>query len=95
MALIIEGMKIPADCCDCEVRDHEYGECQILGRRTHGIPPRDCPIKGEIPDKHGELVEKTAITEKMLTLENKKGEKFFAIKVEDYNNLPVILEANK
>ena len=53
-----------------------------------------CPYV-EIPDKHGALVEKTEITREMVHLINDKGEHFLALKVEDYNNLPVILEASE
>ena len=47
----------------------------------------------EITD-HGDLVEKTELS-KALLIENGKGEKFFAIKVEDYNKMQVIIPASK
>ena len=100
MALIIKG-DMPVSCFGCEMDEfwttcplHNMAEVEFESwKDTEGVHP-DCPIIGEIPDKHGALVDKTELTRKMVHLVNDKGEHFFALKVEDYNNLPVILEAS-
>lgn len=81
MALIIEG-NMPsccAVCCDCNsAKDGNF--CNRTGKRL-GINwqlyrPLDCPIRGEIPDKHGALKDANALKEltKNTEIRNSRGE---------------------
>ena len=101
--IVIKGKMPKGNGCDgCEF---QTSTCEQLDACTchlfegvinnfHAERHPDCPIKGEIPDEHGDLIEKTEIS-KGLLIENSNGEKFFAIRVEDYNNMPVVVEASK
>ena len=59
MALIIKG-KMPTKCYD---REHDEF-CFMWGSRCNycwSKRPSDCPIIGEIPDKHGDLIDRSAL----------------------------------
>ena len=69
MALIVEG-KMPTNCGFCiELRREGNGVCwcnRMQKQISEVVPPYDkrmewCPIIGEIPDKHGDLVSRDSI----------------------------------
>jgi len=70
MALIVDA-KMPMNCCECPmgknyaVRDEERRTyCSILNLSNGSFTdkrPRWCPILGEIPDYHEDLISKRAL----------------------------------
>ena len=102
MALIINANAPEGKGCDgCEYQETRCEQmdtcscCYIQDsvHDFHNTRHPKCPILGKMPDKYKDLVEKIELS-KGLLLENSKGEKFFAIKVEDYNNIPIIVKGN-
>ena len=63
--MIVVDMKKPETCADCPIINGEYGICEILDREVWGIPPKDCPIVGEIPDKHGDIKDTKDILDRL------------------------------
>lgn len=67
MSVIVRGMKMPKTCFQCKwYRDcHTYGicrrECREIPTNTPSIERPDfCPLV-EVPDKHGDLIDRDAI----------------------------------
>lgn len=59
MSKLIVEMEIPQHmCCDCEISIDGFA-CKKA--RTNG---GKCPIKGVLPDEHGDLVDRDALKEK-------------------------------
>lgn len=68
MSVLIKGMKMPENCRECPVAlCGKY--CRI--NKTHTtfielpIRPDHCPLV-EIPDKHGDLIDRDALEQEML-----------------------------
>lgn len=83
MALIIKG-DMPKACAWNDTEGNNYtcfnlDACRIQGPHSYLHRPSDCPILGEIPDEHGELVDRDYIKENRLSL----------------NGAPVVVEATK
>lgn len=58
MSAIVEGVSMVRHCGECELNKLNWDRChQIL---------RGCPIIGEMPDKHGDLVDKDEVKEMLL-----------------------------
>lgn len=58
MSAIVKDLSVVSHCKDCELNKLNWRRCyQIL----HG-----CPIVGELPDKHGALVDIAEVKEKLL-----------------------------
>ena len=56
MSILVKGMKMPRDCCDCPCHNGENGRCQIAKEVTGGKRPYDCPLI-EVPTPHGRLID--------------------------------------
>ena len=79
---LVDG-SLPKNCNECPMRQINLARCQKNGRSTSHYPsgkpmdmtrrPRWCPIKAELPERHGDLVDadeaeevyKTLIVEKI------------------------------
>lgn len=92
MALIIKG-EMPKGCNwfdengkhrFCKV--NAFCDCEIY---TRGERPSDCPIIGEIPDEHGDLIDRKALMEEIAKCVN-WGDVLIEI-----DNAPVVVEASK
>ena len=70
MSVIVKGMKMPENCCQCEWHEYyggDYDWCHAC-RRTGKMPIEnaetgradDCPLV-EIPSKHGRLFDETEV----------------------------------
>lgn len=115
MAILIENMEMPKYCYECLTIGLDFENCPLNKsesadantwmRCDHRHP--DCPIVGEIPDKHGDLIDRDKFLEKAkkwslkVTMTDKEGN-VIAVKVipyielfSDLKNEPVVLEANK
>ena len=68
MSILIKGMKMPENCCECDIRGYDANageeycpfsqiECLSIGRQ------KDCPIKAELPAKHGRLIDADKLVE--------------------------------
>lgn len=66
MKLIVE-MAMPSSCAKCPACDYEEADCLLAdGRNTlphNGARPVWCPIKGVLPDEHGDLIDRDALIE--------------------------------
>ena len=64
MALIIKGGETPVDCLGCDEMVM-LSQCPIHLNEPlkycDGTRHPDCPIIGEIPDKHGDLIDRQAV----------------------------------
>ncbi len=62
--LIIEMEKVPKNCDD-SCWGYLSGECpwsdHMDGYTMNGGRPRNCPIKGVLPEKHGDLIDRDAL----------------------------------
>ena len=93
MALIIEG-EMPKGCLACPLKLYcpvfqklHFGERLAMlddNRRIEG-----CPIKGEIPDKHGDLIDRDEIK-----LKHDPLFQWFAT-AEMLKKVPTVVEASK
>lgn len=90
MGVYIKGMKMPKNCCECEIRSYDAnaGEeycpfsqivCLSIGRQDN------CPLVG-VPEPHGRLIDADEITA-FLELERND------INVESLDEFPTVIEA--
>lgn len=69
MGIYIPGMKMPKNCCKCDLCDGEYGRefyekawCRV-SKSVHVSPkrrPKNCPLV-EVKEPHGRLIDRNAI----------------------------------
>lgn len=75
MKLIVE-MEMPQTCDECEV-NYDCAFCGITGSAFYGnaqipnfMPDEqklpDCPIKGVMPDEHGDLIDRDAVKKEIM-----------------------------
>ena len=83
MSAIVEGVSMVRHCGECELNKLNWGRChQIL---------RGCPIIGEIPDKHGRLIDADKL---MQWIEHVYGDKdIIKFITDDIKRQPTIVEA--
>lgn len=62
MSKLIIEMEMPNGCGRCPLVD-ESERCIFLGTYAFNIPNRmpKCPIKGVLPDEHGDLIDRDAL----------------------------------
>lgn len=64
--MLIIDMPMPKNCCECDLRQDNFDrgeqycpftgvECLSIGRQAK------CPIKGELPDEHGDLIDRDVL----------------------------------
>ena len=96
MALIIKG-DMPKACNwfdkngkhrFCNV--NAFCDCRIYSR---GKRPSDCPILGEIPDEHGDLIDRNQLP--IIGITDYKLEGHTVVEFEDILNAPTVVEANR
>ena len=72
MSIVID-MEMPKNCCECDLRGYDANageeycpfsqvECLSIGRQ------KDCPIKAELPAKHGRLIDADDVKRRMIPL---------------------------
>ena len=108
MALIVEG-KMPTCCgfcCECLGGGSGAYYCNRAKRQiSEVVPPYDkrmewCPIKGEISDKHGRLIDVDAFFKRLqkqtmeLWGEKSKEYQYFLDVMDMIKNAPTIVEAS-
>ena len=84
--IVVKG-KMPTKCYDCLTIGFDFENCPLNKsesadantwmRCDHRHP--DCPIVGEIPDEHGDLIDRDYVKKNQISL----------------NDAPTILEASK
>jgi hypothetical protein len=87
MSIVID-MEMPENCLECKLADrYHHDECPIYAIcKSDYVDKRfeKCPIKAELPAKHGRLIDKDRLKREMLW--NFAGEK---IPLYDCDNNPV------
>lgn len=103
MALIIKGGEIPVDCLGCD-------EMVMLSlcpihlneplKYCNGTRHPDCPIIGEIPDKHGDLIDEDEFRQVIYReIRNHRKDEPITMILKgilwEMDNAPVIVEATE
>lgn len=75
MSVIVKGMRMPEKCGSCELFHAEFPMyCTVVkGHKTVGAPygmprPEWCPLV-ELPEKHGDLIDRDYLMEHLYTCE--------------------------
>ena len=98
MALIIKG-DMPKACNwfdengkhrFCNV--NAFCDCEIY---TRGERPSDCPIIGEIPDEHGDLIDIQAVEERAKAIQYEKGIPYNEALLVAFDTASVVVEESK
>jgi len=95
MALIIKG-DMPTCCGACKsVQRYRYSdECEYLRKPiARNGRLKDCPILGEIPNEHGDLIDRDFLLKYAIRLERK--DRCDLIPVNELENAPTVVEASK
>lgn len=76
MGVYIKGMKMPKNCCECEIRSYDAnaGEeyCPFSQMECLSIGIQDnCPLV-EVPEKHGRLFDEAEVKKVLHGLPNSK-----------------------
>jgi hypothetical protein len=98
MSKLIIEMELPRNCDECAA-NHYCAFCGITGSVFYGntqmpnfMPDEqklpDCPIKGELPDEHGDLIDRDALFLKY-------REQYDFIDEEDILNAEAIIAAER
>ena len=97
MALIIKG-DMPsccAVCCDCNSAD-DGNFCNRTGNRLGNdwqlYRPLNCPIRGEIPDRHGNLIDQNKVLTNVTNLCSDEDTETLKDAI---MMIPVVVEASK
>lgn len=89
MSIVID-MEMPENCLECKLADrYHHDECPIYAIcKSDYVDKRfeKCPIKAELPAKHGRLIDADEITA-FLELERND------INVESLDEFPTVIEA--
>ena len=97
MALIIKG-NMPTCCGACKsVQRYRYSdECEYLRKPiARNGRLKDCPILGEIPDKHGDLIDIQAVEERAKAIQYEKGIPYNEALLVAFDTASVVVEASK
>ena len=101
--MLIVDMKMPKRCCECPFADGIY--CNAMDDKP--VPqmtwikrrPDWCPIKGVLPDEHGDLIDKetakNAFDSSFLTFRMKDGETMRVFFQRTIDELPVLIAAER
>lgn len=74
--------------CGIPERVKEYYECVENGTR-----PDWCPIKGELPDEHGDLIDRDALLETCIYYDINPNKS--AVDADNIQDMPVIIAAER
>ena len=103
MALIVEG-KMPTCCglcCECLGGGSDAYYCNRAKKQiSEVVPPYDkrmewCPILGEIPDEHGDLIDIQAVEERAKAIQYEKGIPYNEALLVAFDTASVVVEASK
>jgi hypothetical protein len=88
MSKLIVEMEMPKHmCCDCDISIDGFAckKARIGGGR--------CPIVGELPDEHGDLIDRDALLETCIyyVINPNKG----AVDADNIQDMPVIIAAER
>ncbi len=63
MSKVIIEMEMPHSCFDCPCHNGEGGLCKVdkYHRYIYNDIPLWCPIKGVLPEEHGDLIDRTSL----------------------------------
>jgi hypothetical protein len=77
--VVVRMEKFPTKCIDCKMwsicealnkamaDDQDLFASRLFHKTEHGFTkPADCPIKGVLPDEHGDLVDRDEVKQKMI-----------------------------
>ena len=94
MALIIKA-DMPKACITGKLPNYDYCfHFEKCDKACGGDErPSDCPIIGEMPDEHGELIDRDFLLKYAVRLERKDG--CDLIPVSELENAPTVVEASK
>ena len=90
MALIIKG-EMPKGKCWWHDENGKEHECQFFPC-SHTI--NDCPIIGEIPDEHGDLIDANAVEDKAREIQSKERTPYKVALWRAFDEAEVVLEEN-
>lgn len=66
---VVISMKLPPNCRECDIEYDSY-YCPLAGKETgddrYDKRLDDCPIIAELPEKHGDLIERDALIKESL-----------------------------
>ena len=91
MAIVIKG-DMPKNCDECNIKWCCPIRFETRKDKTSRHP--SCPIIGEIPDEHGDLIDRNTLKSKTHTASHLDGWKGVVLG-SDIDSAPVILEASR
>jgi len=99
MALIIKG-DMPKACFWYDEEGHcircfNYGACPYEEIDCFPKRPPRCPIIGEIPDQHGDLIDIQAVEERAKAIQYEKGIPYNEALLVAFDTASVVVEASK
>lgn len=98
--MIVINMKMPTSCGECRFCDYsgDYPRCMLTDEQkgyTFKLYEKmmdKCPIVGEIPNEHGDLIDRDELPVRVGFLLN---ERFNCVRFDDILSAPVILGATE
>lgn len=94
--LIVEMEKVPKNCDD-GCWGYLSGECpwsdHVDGYTMNGGRPRNCPIKGVLPDEHGDLIDRDALLGTCIYYYINPNKS--AVDADNIQDMPVIIAAER
>lgn len=103
MSKLIVEMEMPRFCAECPMCDNVYyGDdvrksfCVVFDERKEILTedrPSWCPIKGVLPDEHGDLIDRDALLETCIyyNIDPNKS----AVDADNIQDMPVIIAAER
>ena len=102
MSKLIVDMPMPSRCGECPLFYMDIVTCTVTGKdcTEYGAErPPWCPIKGVLPDEHGDLIDKetakNAFDSSFLTFRMKDGETMRGFYQRTIDELPVLIVAER
>lgn len=114
MSKLIIEMEMPKDCPMCPMAHYnkleEFTGCEVAPGKRYAVKtdkayaesacrPDWCPIKGVLPDEHGDLIDKetakNAFDSSFLTFRMKDGETMRGFYQRTIDELPVLIVAER
>jgi hypothetical protein len=69
MTKLIVEMEMPIGCANCTMADDDSRFCKATKKYIPMLcKPSWCPIKGELPDEHGDLIDRDALLKHVYTM---------------------------